>query len=157
HPLSPGTPRRCRPRHDRDRSLPSEQHQTATIMVGRVGDAAFGGPAGDGARRPGVGTVRPVYPIALDLAGRRAVVVGGGRVALRRAAGLIESGAVVEVIAPAVLPGLAALDVTVHARQYRDGDLDGAWLAHAATGDPRVNTAVAAEAERRRIWCVRVD
>jgi uroporphyrin-III C-methyltransferase/precorrin-2 dehydrogenase/sirohydrochlorin ferrochelatase len=105
----------------------------------------------------GVGTVRPVYPVALDLAGRRAVVVGGGRVARRRAAGLLEAGAVVEVIAPEVLPELAALDVTVQARRYRDGDLDGAWLAHAATSDPQANAAVAAEAERRRIWCVRAD
>jgi uroporphyrin-III C-methyltransferase/precorrin-2 dehydrogenase/sirohydrochlorin ferrochelatase len=38
-----------------------------------------------------------------------------------------------------------------------DGDLDGAWLVHACTDDPAVNAAVAAEAERRRIPCVRAD
>ena len=40
---------------------------------------------------------------------------------------------------------------------YRDGDLAGMWLAHAATDDPAVNAAVAAEAERQRVWCVRAD
>ncbi len=42
-------------------------------------------------------------------------------------------------------------------REYRDGDLSAAWLAHAATDDPAVNARVAAEAERNRIWCVRAD
>jgi uroporphyrin-III C-methyltransferase/precorrin-2 dehydrogenase/sirohydrochlorin ferrochelatase len=93
----------------------------------------------------------------VDLSGRRAVVVGGGHVALRRAHALLESGANVVVIAPVVLPELAALPVTVLPRRYRDGDLAAAWLAHAATDDPRVNALVAAEAERTRIWCVRAD
>ena len=48
----------------------------------------------------------PSYPMMLSMAGRRAVVVGGGEVALRRAAGLLESGANVVVIAPEVCPAL---------------------------------------------------
>ncbi len=97
------------------------------------------------------------YPLSLALRGRRAVVVGGGQVALRRVRGLLESGANVVVIAPDVDPELAALQVTVLRRQYADGDLSAAWLAHAATSDRAVNAAVAAEAERNRIWCVRAD
>jgi uroporphyrin-III C-methyltransferase/precorrin-2 dehydrogenase/sirohydrochlorin ferrochelatase len=97
------------------------------------------------------------YPLAMDLAGRRAIVVGGGRVALRRVRAMLDCGAQVVVIAPDVLPELAGLAVTVLRRQYRDGDLSGAWLAHAATSDPDVNAAVAAEAERDRVWCVRAD
>ena len=97
------------------------------------------------------------YPLMLSMAGRRAVVVGGGQVALRRARGLLEAGANVVVVAPSVLPDLARLPVTVLARDYRDGDLAAAWLAHAATSDPAVNARVAAEAERNRIWCVRAD
>jgi uroporphyrin-III C-methyltransferase/precorrin-2 dehydrogenase/sirohydrochlorin ferrochelatase len=102
-------------------------------------------------------TAEPHYPLVLSMAGRRAVVVGGGRVALRRVRGLLEAGANVIVIAPAVLPELAELPVTILAREYRDGDLAAAWLAHAATSDPEVNSRVAAEAERNRIWCVRAD
>jgi uroporphyrin-III C-methyltransferase / precorrin-2 dehydrogenase / sirohydrochlorin ferrochelatase len=97
------------------------------------------------------------YPLLLDLAGRRVVVVGGGRVALRRARGLLEADAVVHVVAPDVLPELAALDVVVHRRRYAAADLAGAWLVHACTDDPAVNAAVAAEAERRHVFCVRAD
>jgi uroporphyrin-III C-methyltransferase/precorrin-2 dehydrogenase/sirohydrochlorin ferrochelatase len=97
------------------------------------------------------------YPLALDLAGRRAVVVGGGRVALRRVTEMLAAGALVRVIAPHLTDELAGLDITVLQRRYRDGDLAGAWLAHAATNDADVNAAVAAEADRRRVWCVRAD
>jgi uroporphyrin-III C-methyltransferase / precorrin-2 dehydrogenase / sirohydrochlorin ferrochelatase len=105
----------------------------------------------------GLDGAAPEYALALNLRGRRAVVVGGGRVALRRAQGLLDAGANVVVIAPEVDPDLAALAVTVLPREYADGDLSAAWLAHAATSDPAVNAAVAAEAERNRIWCVRAD
>ena len=101
--------------------------------------------------------VMNAYPLALNLAGRRAVVVGGGAVALRRARSLLAAGAEVHVIAPLIDPELAGLSVICHWRRFRDGDLAGAWLVHAATDDPRVNDVVTAEAERGRIWCVRAD
>src|SRR5262249_14343051 len=103
------------------------------------------------------GTRMSGYPIELDVTGRLVVVVGGGVVALRRTRALVEAGADVTVVAPEVASELAALPVTVQRRRYRAGDLTGAWLAHAATNDPEVNAAVAAEAERSRIWCVRAD
>jgi uroporphyrin-III C-methyltransferase/precorrin-2 dehydrogenase/sirohydrochlorin ferrochelatase len=83
--------------------------------------------------------------------------VGGGKVALRRARALRVAGAQVEVIAPVIDDELAALRVLACRRRYRDGDLAGAWLVHAATSDAEVNAAVAAEADRRQIWCVRAD
>jgi uroporphyrin-III C-methyltransferase/precorrin-2 dehydrogenase/sirohydrochlorin ferrochelatase len=110
-----------------------------------------------------------VYPLGLDLTGRRVVVVGGGRVALRRTRALVESGALVTAIAPgfstdfeqqtAEWVAAASLPhgITLIRRAYQDGDLTGAWLVHAATDDPAVNAAVAAAAERDRIWCVRAD
>jgi uroporphyrin-III C-methyltransferase / precorrin-2 dehydrogenase / sirohydrochlorin ferrochelatase len=64
---------------------------------------------------------------------------------------------VTTVIAPQVAMEFSDLPVRVIRRRYRDGDLAGAWLAHAATDDPAVNAAVAAEAERARIWCARAD
>src|SRR5260370_10901571 len=103
------------------------------------------------------GAVMTSYPIELDLAGRAAVVVGGGTVALRRAKALVEAGAQVTVIAPAVCAEFTELGVTVLTRRYRDGDLDGAWLVHAATDDAAVNEAVAAAADAARVWCVRAD
>src|ERR1700722_8964120 len=118
-------------------------------------DPAAAGPAARGDRA--VDSDGPAYPIALDLSGRAVVVVGGGTVALRRARALVEAGAVVTVIAPSVRPECDALGVHVVPRGYRDGDVYGCWLAHAAPDDPAVNAAVAAAAERDRIWCVRAD
>jgi len=102
-------------------------------------------------------TAESRYPLMLSMAGRRAVVIGGGQVALRRVRSLLDAGANVVVIAPVVVPELAELPVTVLAREYREGDLAAAWLAHAATDNPAVNARVAAEADRNRIWCVRAD
>jgi precorrin-2 dehydrogenase len=90
------------------------------------------------------------YPILLDLAGRLGVVVGAGPVATRKAAGLLDAGARVRVVAPeagAELAGLAAAgDLDWSARAYEHGDLDGAALVVAATGAPEVNRRVAADA-----------
>ncbi|WP_372453608.1 uroporphyrinogen-III C-methyltransferase [Pseudonocardia abyssalis] len=101
------------------------------------------------------------YFAGLVLAGRRVVVVGGGTVAQRRIAGLLTAGADVLVVSPEVTPaveGMAtARELTWEARPYRDGDLDGAWYVVTCTDAAEVNAAVAAEAERRRVFCVRAD
>jgi uroporphyrin-III C-methyltransferase/precorrin-2 dehydrogenase/sirohydrochlorin ferrochelatase len=101
------------------------------------------------------------YLLGLRLSGRRVLVVGGGRVAQRRVPALLEAGAEVTVVSPSVTPALddliAAGRVTWHARPYEVGDCDGAWLVQACTSDRSVNTAVAAEAEAKRVWCVRAD
>jgi uroporphyrin-III C-methyltransferase / precorrin-2 dehydrogenase / sirohydrochlorin ferrochelatase len=101
------------------------------------------------------------YPLSLDIAGRLAVVVGGGVVATRRVRALVDAGAVVHVVAPRVSDELADLAtggvIAVHPRPYAPGDLAGAWLAHAATDSPAVNAQVAADAEDLRVWCVRAD
>jgi uroporphyrin-III C-methyltransferase / precorrin-2 dehydrogenase / sirohydrochlorin ferrochelatase len=98
------------------------------------------------------------YLVGLRLAGKKVVVVGGGTVAQRRLPLLIASGADVHVISRTATRAVEAMSgITLALREYRDGDLDGAWYAIAATDDPHVNTAVVAEAERRRIFCVRAD
>jgi uroporphyrin-III C-methyltransferase/precorrin-2 dehydrogenase/sirohydrochlorin ferrochelatase len=99
--------------------------------------------------------------VGLRLHGRRVVVVGGGRVAHRRVLGLLSAGAEVTVVSPRVTPAIEGLvdrsSLDWLPRGYRDGDLHGAWYAVAATDDPAVNAAVAAEAERDRIFCARAD
>jgi precorrin-2 dehydrogenase/sirohydrochlorin ferrochelatase len=93
--------------------------------------------------------VPPGYPIVVALAGRPVLVVGAGPVATRKVTGLLGTGAVIRVVAPQALPGLAALAdagrITLERRPYRTGDLDGAALAFAA-GPPEVNRRVAADA-----------
>jgi siroheme synthase (precorrin-2 oxidase/ferrochelatase) len=76
------------------------------------------------------------YPLEIDLNDRLVVLVGGGTVALRRARALVGAGARVTVVAPELADGFGELPVTVRRRRYRDGDLAGAWLAHAATTRP---------------------
>jgi uroporphyrin-III C-methyltransferase / precorrin-2 dehydrogenase / sirohydrochlorin ferrochelatase len=98
------------------------------------------------------------YLVGLRLSGRKVVVVGGGTVAQRRLPLLLANGADVHVITRAATPAVEATSgITLELRDYRDGDLDGAWYAIAATDDPAVNAAVVAEAERSRIFCVRAD
>jgi uroporphyrin-III C-methyltransferase/precorrin-2 dehydrogenase/sirohydrochlorin ferrochelatase len=98
------------------------------------------------------------YLVGLRLAGKKVVVVGGGTVAQRRLPLLIASGADLHVISRTATRAVEAMNgITVSVREYRDGDLDGAWYAIAATDDAQVNAAVVAEAERRRIFCVRAD
>ncbi|MFI6323329.1 uroporphyrinogen-III C-methyltransferase [Nonomuraea sp. NPDC050556] len=101
------------------------------------------------------------YLLGLRLSGRRVLVVGGGRVAQRRVPALLEAGAVVTVVSPSVTPALDDLieagRITWEARRYEVGDCDGAWLVQACTSNAAANTAVAAEAESKRIWCVRAD
>lgn len=94
------------------------------------------------------------YPLGLRVAGRLVVVVGGGPVAARRVRGLVAAGAQVRVVAPSAVPEIAEADVELVLRDYRAGDLDGAWLVHTATGDAAVDARVAADAEASRTFCV---
>jgi uroporphyrin-III C-methyltransferase / precorrin-2 dehydrogenase / sirohydrochlorin ferrochelatase len=98
------------------------------------------------------------YLVGLRLAGKKVVVVGGGTVAQRRLPLLKASGADVRVITRSATPAVEAMPgITLTLREFRDGDLEDAWYAIAATDDPDVNAAVVAEAERRHIFCVRAD
>jgi adenosylcobinamide kinase / adenosylcobinamide-phosphate guanylyltransferase len=95
--------------------------------------------------------------IALRPRGRLAVVVGGGTAAVQDVGRLLAAGARVLVIAHGAtgeLAGLAATGlITLRDREFRPADLDGAWLTLACADDESVNAAVAADAERRHIWC----
>ena len=97
------------------------------------------------------------YPIVLDLTGVHVVVVGGGRVALRKIQGLLAAHADVTVVAPSTVDEIGELPVRVVARAYETGDLAGARLVITATDDPAVNAAVAADAADRGIWVNSAD
>jgi siroheme synthase-like protein len=94
----------------------------------------------------------PQYPVNLLLSGRACLVVGGGAVAARKAEGLLEAQGVVRVVATEVRAEVRALGVPFEERPYRRGDLDGVWLAIAATDDPAVNAAVRADGDAARVW-----
>jgi precorrin-2 dehydrogenase / sirohydrochlorin ferrochelatase len=93
------------------------------------------------------------YIACLDLAGRRCLVVGGGRVGLEKARGLLDAGARVTVIAPTVEPELRELPVELFAEPYARNRVRGYWLVVAATPDREVNRAAFEDCERLGIFC----
>src|SRR4051794_8260621 len=101
------------------------------------------------------------YIACLKLTGRRCLVVGAGDVGLEKIDGLLASGAGVHVIARDVSPAVRELaeagDVDLTEREFRPGDLEGHFLAIAATSDTETNIAVFEEAERRAMLCNVVD
>lgn len=101
------------------------------------------------------------YPISLELAGRSCVVIGGGQVAEHKVGPLLEAGAAVTVIAKDFSDGLEELarrcEVKLRRKSYSPGDLEGAFLAVAATDDSSVNAAIFEEAEDRRVLLNAVD
>lgn len=90
------------------------------------------------------------YPAFLNLKGKKAIIVGGGKIAERKALTLIKAGANVTVISPQLSLRLqkekGAQRIRHKSRAYRRGDLKGSFLVIAATDSPEVNTNVAKEA-----------
>jgi uroporphyrin-III C-methyltransferase/precorrin-2 dehydrogenase/sirohydrochlorin ferrochelatase len=103
-----------------------------------------------------------LYPVFLKLAGLPVVVVGGGTVAAGKLAGLIEAGAEITVVAPAITDAIRrraaapGSPLRLIERGFAPGDLDGArWVVAAAT--PEVNREVAAAATARGLFVNAVD
>jgi len=96
------------------------------------------------------------YPIVLDLEGRACLVVGGGVVAARKAAGLLDASARVTVVSPRLAPAVRSLVDDGRARwwprEYAAGDLSGFALVMVATADRAVNAQVVADARARGVW-----
>ena len=86
------------------------------------------------------------YPIFLDLRAKPVLVIGGGRVALRKIKGLLEAQARVTVISPAILDELRALPIKILERVYQLGDSVGHALIFATTDNRTVNAQIASDA-----------
>ena len=103
----------------------------------------------------------PFYIACLRLKGRRCLVVGGGDVGLEKVEGLLACDATVTLVAPDAHPALQELaregSIAWEQREFRDGDLDGALIAIAATSNTDVNIAVFDGAERRAMLVNVVD
>ena len=101
------------------------------------------------------------YPVFLNLEGRRCVVIGGGQIAEGKVLKLIDSGAKIIVISPdatwAIRDAAGRASVELSLRKYQAGDLEGAFLAIAATNDRVVNQEIFDEAESRGVLLNAVD
>jgi precorrin-2 dehydrogenase / sirohydrochlorin ferrochelatase len=104
---------------------------------------------------------RPYYPAILDLAGRNALVVGGGRVGEGKIRGLLAAGARVRVVSleatEQVRRWAGEGRIELHLRPYESEDLDDRFLVIAATEQEETNTRVSADAESRQMLCNVVD
>jgi precorrin-2 dehydrogenase/sirohydrochlorin ferrochelatase len=104
-----------------------------------------------------------LLPVMLNLAGKKAAVIGGGTVALRKVRDLVECGALVTVIAPETHQEINELAeshagiITIVKRKYQPGDLEGSLLVYSATDDEVVNREVFTEASEKNIFINAVD
>ena len=99
-----------------------------------------------------------LYPANLKIEGRLCVIIGGGRVASRKAAALLACGARLKVVSPELDSGFGDAAAFEHvARPYETGDLKGAFMAIAATDDDAVNRAVEEEARALQLLLNVVD
>jgi siroheme synthase-like protein len=104
----------------------------------------------------------PFYIACLKLTGRRCLVVGGGEIGLEKVEGLLACDGDVTLLAPRALPALAEYaregSIRWERRAYAGAsDLEGAFMAIAATDDTDVNIAVYEDAERRAMLVNVVD
>jgi precorrin-2 dehydrogenase/sirohydrochlorin ferrochelatase len=102
-----------------------------------------------------------LYIACLNLQGRSALVVGAGSVGLEKINGLMVCGARVKVVAPEVHEDVDELSqvgaIELHRRAYETSDLEGCFLAVAATSDTDLNTRIYEDAEARSMLINVVD
>ncbi len=99
-----------------------------------------------------------IIPVALILEKRECLLVGGGRVALRKAAKLADAGAVLTVVAPEIKPQIKALPgVKLIERPFSAEDLDGYFLVFALTDDASLNRTIVDLCRKKQILCSAAD
>ncbi|EEU7816613.1 bifunctional precorrin-2 dehydrogenase/sirohydrochlorin ferrochelatase [Listeria monocytogenes] len=82
------------------------------------------------------------YPIMLDITRRKVVIIGGGKVALRKIMGLLDAGADIWVVGLKILPEIKALDVQIMEEAYRSEHLKSAFMIFICTDNLEVNQLV---------------
>ena len=101
------------------------------------------------------------YPVFLNLSGKSCVVIGGGKVALRKVNDLIEAGALVTVVAEKPDPLIEELSkkgtIKLVRSFFKPEDVEKAYLVFAATDDNSVNTEIAEKAHQKGILVNAVD
>ena len=97
------------------------------------------------------------FPAFLRLDKRSCLLVGGGKIAVRKARLLLSAGAKLTVVAPELDEAFATLDVRHVARVFNERDVIGQWLVVSATGNPAVERHVYEAATEAGIFCNAVD
>lgn len=97
------------------------------------------------------------FPVNLNLVGRPVLVVGGGRIALRKVQQLLAAGGDVTVLAPDIIDEFSDVPVTLLRREYQSGDVANFRLVITATGNTDVDQVIYDECEERGIWINSAD
>jgi precorrin-2 dehydrogenase/sirohydrochlorin ferrochelatase len=101
------------------------------------------------------------YPIFLHVDGLPCLVVGGGQIATRKVGTLVAAGARVVVVSPRTTRGLSDLgvrrEIEIRRRPYETGDLDGMFLAYAATSDDELHERIWQDAQGSSVMLNVVD
>jgi siroheme synthase-like protein len=93
------------------------------------------------------------FPIFVDLQDKPCLVVGGGRVSLRKATTLLQYGANVTVVSPRIVPQFRELNVRVHLREFETKDLQGVFLVVTATDNHSLNSNILETCKAMNILC----
>lgn len=89
-----------------------------------------------------------LYPLALKLTHKKILIVGAGKVALRKLTGLLDTGAEITVISPKILPEIQKItQIKIIERPFVAEDVKGFHIIYAATNHPAVNDSVAQSIE----------
>ena len=101
------------------------------------------------------------YPIFLDVEGKRCVIIGGGKVAYRKAKSLTEAGAKITIVSPEICGELKKLvekhKIKVISKKFDEKDLKQAFLVIGTTSDPEINEQIYRAAAKRSILMNIVD
>jgi glutamyl-tRNA reductase len=101
------------------------------------------------------------FPVNLLLKGRKCLVVGAGKTAARKIGNLLRVHADITVIAPDVSVEIndiaAGGAVSLIKRKYNENDIEGFFLAFAATDDRKLNAKIVEECNHKGILCCAVD
>jgi siroheme synthase-like protein len=102
-----------------------------------------------------------LYPLFLNLEGRRVLVVGGGAIAKRKVDSLLSSGALVTLVAPVVNAALTELanssTIVLRQRKFVESDLEGVVLVISAADDAIAQQQIAAAARAQNVLINTVD
>jgi siroheme synthase-like protein len=105
--------------------------------------------------------MNPYYSIFINIHAKRCTVIGGGKIALRKVKELLEHDAEIVVICPRTCAEMSELakfgKIQILKRSYQTGDLNGSYLAVAATGDRSLNKRVSKEAKEQKVLLNVVD
>lgn len=84
-----------------------------------------------------------LYPMMVRLKGKRVVIVGGGKIALRKVKGLIDTGAMIEIVSPQIVAELKNMpDIHWIEKEFSPSDVKDAQIVFAATNSKAVNRQV---------------